>query len=148
MISENIETISQVTHSAVGGKQSIAQSMQHPNTLSEDLQHRGVTNFSEAVHTAPGVSVGAFGENFNSVQLRGLGSQGRGIPRPRMEVRLGDRTVGRVTSGTFSPTLRKGIALALLDKQAEDGAEVGVDVRGRPEKFVVTRPPFVETGVR
>ncbi len=38
----------------------------------EDLQHRGVTNFSEAVHTAPGVSVGAFGENFNSVQLRGL----------------------------------------------------------------------------
>ena len=38
----------------------------------EDLEHRGVTNFSEAVHTAPGVSVGAFGENFNSVQLRGL----------------------------------------------------------------------------
>jgi iron complex outermembrane receptor protein len=38
----------------------------------EDLQQRGVTNFSEAVHTAPGVSVGAFGENFNSVQLRGL----------------------------------------------------------------------------
>lgn len=38
----------------------------------EDLQQRGVTNFTEAVHTAPGVSVGAFGENFNSVQLRGL----------------------------------------------------------------------------
>jgi iron complex outermembrane receptor protein len=38
----------------------------------EDLEQRGVTDFSEAVHTAPGVSVGAFGENFNSVQLRGL----------------------------------------------------------------------------
>ena len=83
-----------------------------------------------------------------SVQLRGLVAQGRGIPRPQMEVRLDDRPVGRVTSGTFSPTLRKGIALALLDKQVEDGAEVGGDVRGRPETFVVTRPPFVETGVR
>jgi aminomethyltransferase len=82
------------------------------------------------------------------VQLRGLVAQGRGIPRPQMEVRLGDRSVGRVTSGTFSPTLRKGIALALLDHQVEDGAEVSVDVRGRPETFVVTRPPFVETGVR
>jgi aminomethyltransferase len=82
------------------------------------------------------------------VRLRGLVAQGRGIPRPQMEVRLGDRSVGRVTSGTFSPTLRKGIALALLDHQVEDGAEVSVDVRGRPETFVVTRPPFVETGVR
>jgi aminomethyltransferase len=83
-----------------------------------------------------------------AVQLRGLVAQGRGIPRPQMEVRLGDRPVGRVTSGTFSPTLRKGIALALLDREVEEGAEVGVDVRGRAETFVVTRPPFVETGVR
>jgi aminomethyltransferase len=83
-----------------------------------------------------------------AVQLRGLVAQGRGIPRPQMDVRLGDRPVGRVTSGTFSPTLRKGIALALLDREVEEGAEVGVDVRGRAETFVVTRPPFVETGVR
>ena len=39
---------------------------------SEKLAQRGVTNFTEAVKTAPGVSVGSFGENFNSVQLRGL----------------------------------------------------------------------------
>jgi aminomethyltransferase len=83
-----------------------------------------------------------------AVQLRGLVAQGRGIPRPQMEVRLDDRPVGRVTSGTFSPTLRKGIALALLDREVEEGAEVSVDVRGRAETFVVTRPPFVETGVR
>jgi aminomethyltransferase len=83
-----------------------------------------------------------------AVQLRGLVAQGRAIPRPQMEVRLDDRPVGRVTSGTFSPTLRKGIALALLDREVEEGAEVGVDVRGRAETFVVTRPPFVETGVR
>ena len=43
----------------------------------------------------------------------------------------GDR-IGEVTSGTFSPTLRTGIALALLDTAAGvgEGAEVAVDVRG------------------
>ena len=60
----------------------------------------------------------------------------------------GDLPVGHVTSGTFSPTLRKGIALALLNSQVQEGAEVLVDVRGRAEVFVVTTPPFVETDVR
>jgi aminomethyltransferase len=84
-----------------------------------------------------------------SVQLRGLVARGRGIPRPQMSVRLAaDLPVGYVTSGTFSPTLRKGIALAMINKQVEDGAEVSVDVRGRAEVFEVTKPPFVETGVR
>jgi len=59
-----------------------------------------------------------------------------------------DVPLGEITSGTFSPTLRKGVALALLASQVGDGAEVAVDVRGRREIFVVTRPPFVEPGVR
>ncbi|WP_290512059.1 glycine cleavage system aminomethyltransferase GcvT [Aeromicrobium sp.] len=76
--------------------------------------------------------------------LRGLLAQGRGIPRPGMRV-LGDdgAELGEVTSGTFSPTLRQGIALALLDRSVEDGATVVVDVRGRSEAFTVTKPPFV-----
>ncbi len=84
------------------------------------------------------------------VLLRGLVAQGRGIARPGMAVRLPeeDVAVGRVTSGTFSPTLRTGVALALLERRVAVGAEVLVDVRGRPEPFVVTKPPFVETDVR
>jgi aminomethyltransferase len=83
------------------------------------------------------------------VTLRGLVAQGRGIARPQMSVKITqDLPVGHVTSGTFSPTLRKGIALALVNSQIELGAEVLVDVRGRAEVFVVTRPPFVETDVR
>ena len=83
------------------------------------------------------------------VTLRGLVAQGRGIPRPRMSVRLTrDLPVGEITSGTFSPTLKQGIALALINSQVEEGAEVSVDVRGREEVFVVTRPPFVQPGVR
>lgn len=81
--------------------------------------------------------------------VRGLVATGRGIPRPHMSVRVApDLPVGEITSGTFSPTLKKGIALALINAQIEDGAEVTVDVRGRAEVFVVTKPPFVQTGVR
>jgi aminomethyltransferase len=74
---------------------------------------------------------------------------GRGIPRPGMRVLLAaDVPLGEITSGTFSPTLRKGIGLALVSSQVTDGAEVSVDVRGHREVFVLTRPPFVEAGVR
>ena len=81
--------------------------------------------------------------------LRGLVAQGRGIPRPGMRVLLSAHVpVGQVTSGTFSPSLRRGVALALIDAQVTEGAEVTVDVRGRREVFVVTRPPFVTPTVR
>ena len=70
-------------------------------------------------------------------------------PCPQMSVKVTrDLPIGFVTSGTFSPTLRKGVALALINSQIQLGAEVLVDVRGREETFVVTRPPFVETDVR
>jgi aminomethyltransferase len=79
--------------------------------------------------------------------LRGLVASGRGIPRAAMSVASGDGSdIGSVTSGTFSPMLRKGIALALLGRGVSDGDEVYVDVRGRREAFTVTKPPFVTPG--
>jgi aminomethyltransferase len=81
--------------------------------------------------------------------LRGIVAVGRGIPRPGMRVLLtADVPLGEVTSGTFSPTLGKGIGLALLASQVTDGAEASVDVRGRREVFTLTRPPFVNPEVR
>lgn len=81
--------------------------------------------------------------------VRGLVAAGRGIPRPHMSVQAADgASVGEITSGTFSPTLKKGIALALIDSEIGEGVEVTVDVRGRAEVFVVTKPPFVQTDVR
>jgi len=80
---------------------------------------------------------------------RGLLAVGRGVPRGGMEVLDDNGTpVGRTTSGTFSPTLRQGIALALLDPAVPDGAQVTVSVRGRPLTCTVTRPPFVEVSTR
>ncbi len=81
--------------------------------------------------------------------LRGLVSNGRGIPRPGMRVLLTDDVpLGEITSGTFSPSLKKGVGLALVSAQVTDGAEVSVDVRGRREVFTLTRPPFVTPAVR
>jgi aminomethyltransferase len=65
-----------------------------------------------------------------------------------MDVASGDgEPVGVVTSGTFSPILRKGIGLALLSATVSDGDEVYVDVRGRQEPFTVTKPPFITPDV-
>jgi aminomethyltransferase len=81
--------------------------------------------------------------------LRGLRAAGRAIPRPGMAVRLPDgRDVGTVTSGTFSPTLKIGIALALIEAGLQDDDVVTVDIRSRQEPFVITKPPFVTPGVR
>ena len=80
--------------------------------------------------------------------LRGLKAAGRAIPRPGMEVFAGSVRVGTVTSGTFSPTLGTGIALALLDRSVTLAALVAVEVRGHAEPFEVVKPPFVVPGVR
>ena len=81
--------------------------------------------------------------------LRGIVATGRGIPRPHMRVLLtADVPVGEVTSGTFSPTLRKGIGLALVAATVAPDAEVSVDVRGRREVFALVKPPFVDPSVR
>jgi aminomethyltransferase len=77
--------------------------------------------------------------------LRGLESLDRGIPRPHMVVQSATgEVVGEVTSGTFSPTRRVGIALALLRPDVVEGDEVQVDVRGRPCTMRVVKPPFIE----
>ena len=81
--------------------------------------------------------------------LWGLRAVGRGIPRPGMLVRDGDgHEIGSVTSGTFSPTLKTGIALALLDSRFVVDEQVQVDVRSRREAFTITKPPFVTPRVR
>jgi aminomethyltransferase len=81
--------------------------------------------------------------------LWGIESMDRGIPRPHMPVLNAEGDVlGEVTSGTFSPTLRQGIGLALLDRTVLAGDELLVDVRGRTSVVRVVKPPFVKTSTR
>ncbi|MCP9276418.1 glycine cleavage system aminomethyltransferase GcvT [Mycolicibacterium arenosum] len=82
--------------------------------------------------------------------LRGIKALGRGVLRADMNVLDGARVVGVTTSGTFSPTLKLGIALALVDTDAGilDGQTVAVDVRGKALECEVVAPPFVDARTR
>jgi aminomethyltransferase len=66
-----------------------------------------------------------------------------------MDVKNSDgHVVGIVTSGTFSPSLKKGIALALVEPTYVPGDSLTVDVRGRDSIATVVALPMVESHVR
>jgi aminomethyltransferase len=66
-----------------------------------------------------------------------------------MEVKSSDGAViGVITSGTYSPSLKKGIALALLKPEYVIGNSVVVDVRGRDSVAEIVALPMVESHVR
>ena len=84
-------------------------------------------------------------------RLRGILANDRGIPRAHMNVHadsLDGTVIGEVVSGTFSPTLKQGVGLALLDSSIQIGDTVVVDVRGRASSFTVAKPPFVQPSTR
>jgi aminomethyltransferase len=58
------------------------------------------------------------------------------------------QSIGVVTSGTFSPTLKKGIALALINNSIKLGDQVVIDVRGRECVAEVAKLPLVNSNVR
>jgi aminomethyltransferase len=73
----------------------------------------------------------------------GLELEGKRIARDGAAVLLGGAKVGKVTSGTFSPTLNKAIAMAYVaPDRAVAGTILAVDVRGRPETARVAPLPF------
>ena len=73
----------------------------------------------------------------------------RGIPRAGMLVKdRNGQTVGEITSGTFSPSLKVGIGLALLKSDIEIGQTLIIDVRGRDSQCEVVKLPFVTSHVR
>ena len=76
-------------------------------------------------------------------RLTGIELVDRGVPRDQCRV-LKDKTqVGVVTSGSVSPVTGRGIALAYMSIDIDEGASVHVDVRGRLLAAAVKRPPFV-----
>jgi aminomethyltransferase len=78
-----------------------------------------------------------------------LKSLDRGIPRAGMAVKNLDGVVlGEITSGTFSPSLKIGIGLALLTPDVKVGQKLVIDVRGRESQCEVVRLPFVTSHVR
>ncbi len=71
----------------------------------------------------------------------------RGIPRHGCNVvDAQGNVIGKVTSGTMSPSLQKAIGLAYVPKDfATPGAEIAIDIRGKVLKAVVVKLPFIST---
>jgi aminomethyltransferase len=73
----------------------------------------------------------------------GLELEGKRIARQGFPVTRDGRVIGRVTSGTFSPTLGKAIAQAYVEPAtANPGGTCAVDVRGKPVPAKVVPLPF------
>jgi aminomethyltransferase len=72
----------------------------------------------------------------------------RGIPRGHMSILVDGKEVGQTTSGTFSPTLKVGIALGLVDTAYKIGDEVAIDVRGRTLMAEIVKLPMVPPHVK
>lgn len=76
-------------------------------------------------------------------KLVALEMQGRHIARHDYPVWVNDQEVGIVTSGSFSPTLGKSIALAYVPTAyAKSGTEVAVLIRKKPQPATVVKKPF------
>lgn len=83
-------------------------------------------------------------------QLVGLQMDERAIPREGYPIYAADDTteIGAITSGTFSPTVKAGVAMARLDAaSATVGTSVQVDIRGRRAGAKVVPLPFYRNGV-
>ena len=73
----------------------------------------------------------------------GLALSGKRVPREDYPVLVGESRIGRITSGTFSPTLGKPIAMAYVAPAfSEPGTSVEVDIRGRQVPATVVDLPF------
>ncbi len=68
---------------------------------------------------------------------------GRGIPRTGYEIIHEGRTIGRVTSGTPSPTLGKSIGLGYVPRaQSEIGQALSIRIRAKDVEAIVVERPF------
>jgi len=76
-------------------------------------------------------------------RLVGLVLEGRGVLRPGQRI-ITEAGEGITTSGSFSPTLQKAIALARVPSAAGDRCEV--DIRGKHLAARIVKPPFVRNG--
>ncbi len=73
----------------------------------------------------------------------GLELVGRRVARQGCSILAGEQTIGEVTSGTFSPTLSKPIAMGyILPEFGAVGTELLIDIRGRKETARVVQLPF------
>ncbi|AVQ12350.1 Aminomethyltransferase [Leptospira santarosai] len=73
-----------------------------------------------------------------------------GVPRENFRVLdLQGNEIGKTTSGTFSPSLKKGIGLALIrTEKIKDGEPIQIEIREQPKQAIITTKPFIPGSIR
>jgi aminomethyltransferase len=67
----------------------------------------------------------------------------KAFPRQHYHIQKDSKQIGEVTSGTFSPSLNKGIGLGYVPiEYSKIGTELEIIIRGKPSTGIVVRPPF------
>ena len=74
----------------------------------------------------------------------GLVCTEKGVPREGYAVYQDDLQVGVVTSGTYSPSLQVGIAMALVDHQVDVDRPFEIEIRNKKIQAQTTSLPFVK----
>ena len=76
-------------------------------------------------------------------RLVGFEMVARGIPRNGFEVQADGKAIGFVTTGSFAPTLKKTLGLALIDTEyAAEGTHIDIMIRSKPVAAAVIKKPF------
>jgi aminomethyltransferase len=100
-------------------------------SIDHDRQFMGADALRRAAETAP-----------KRVRV-GLELSGKRVPREHYAVLSGGSAIGEVTSGTFSPTLDRPLAMAYVPPSySAEGTELAIDIRGRQEPAKVVPLPF------
>ncbi len=73
----------------------------------------------------------------------------QGVPREGLLIYSEQKEIGKVTSGNYSPSLRKGIGMAYIDRNySEEGTELLIDIRGKGALAVIVKKPFYRKKAR
>ncbi len=79
-------------------------------------------------------------------RLQGVRLNTKRLPQIGMDVHVGGKVVGQVSSGVFSPLLDCGIAFAFLDRKVKVDTPCELDMRGKPEPGMVVNKRFFRRG--
>jgi len=119
----------------------------HGHEIDEDTNpvEAGLTRFvrlDERDFVGRAAVIGALSRP-QSRALVGAVMEDRSVPRRGDRIFVEGRQAGRVTSGTFSPTISRGIALAFIESElAKEGRYVEVEIRGTRRPGRLLRPPL------
>ncbi len=66
-----------------------------------------------------------------------------GVPREGYSISCGSKEIGKVTSGNFSPSIKKGVGMGYVDSRYADiGSEIFINIHGRGAAALIVKPPF------